>query len=167
MHRRSTLLPGLSGLALAFACASGFAAELLVGEIQMDGGSAAHFSLSGESREQVVGGEIHIGERAFRVTGVSRLGLIGARRRLEGESVVAEYAVFSSSFSDQTAVGQPWVAADSYRNCDQRYNSFVAIYRVEDAERVRELGNTPYPTLADDRSISDQSEVYCFLSRPP
>ena len=130
-----------------------------------------NFSLSGESRENVVGGELSLGDRVFTVTGVSRMGLIGASRLVheanDGPVMFGEYAVFSSSFSDQTAVGTPWPKAREYHRCEQAYNSFLALYRVDGASAVEGLGKTPYPTLTENPERADGSVVYCFMSRPP
>ena len=163
---------------LAVAWLAVFAAALsLPGRVQaeqllyatLDAG--VEFSLDGESREKVVGGELRLGERRFEITGLSRMGLIGATRSVrEGEGgavAFGEYAVFSSSFSDQTAVGQPWIRANAYHHCDEAYNSFLAVYRVEGAAAVEALGATPYAALTDDPAHAAGAVVYCFVSRPP
>ena len=58
----------------------------------------------------------------------------------------------SSSFSDQSATGKPWVAAESAHGCDEPYNSFVAMYRVEGEEALVALGPIPYGILTEDIS---------------
>jgi hypothetical protein len=167
MRGPKALAGGFLGIVFALVGATASAAELLAGQVELDDGRVVAFSLSAANREKVVGGEIRLDDRSFQVTGESRLGLIGAKRTLEGDSPSGEFVVFSSSFSEQTAVGQPWVKAEHYRNCDQRYNSFLAIYRIEDPTRALELGETPYPILVDDLGKSDHSEVFCFVSKPP
>ena len=57
--------------------------------------------------------------------------------------------MFSSSFSEQSATGKPWVAAESAHGCDEPYNSFVAMYRVEGEETLIALGPIPYGTLSE------------------
>ena len=158
---------GFLGIVMLLAGIPVDAMELLAGQIEVDNGELVEFSLSAEDRHKIKGGEIRMGDRVFRVTNESRLGLIGAVRPADSDRSATEYAVFSSSFSEQTAAGQPWVKADRYRNCDRSYNSFLAIYRVEGREALAGLGPTPYPVLVDDPEKSDHSEVYCFLSRPP
>ena len=140
------------------------AKELLRGEVIVSPGESAVFSLSGENREEVIGGLIKIGEREFEITKVSRLGLIGASRLANS---AGEFLVFSSSYSGQTAVGQPWVAADEYVNCEKDYNSFVGIYRIEDAAQLKSLGEVPYPKLTEGEAKAATSQVLCFMSRPP
>ena len=158
------LLPWLAGL-LAMNVQ---AAELLHGEVKLDDGATTTFSLSGESREDVIDGEIRLGEQAFRITKTSRLGLIGATRSYADDTgPVAEFAIFSSSFSEQTATGTPWVAADRRLHCDQPYNSFLVVYRMTDGDRIAALGSTPYPELAEGKVPTDSATVYCFFSRPP
>lgn len=148
--------------------ANATAAELLQGEVALDDGATAIFSLSGESREDVIDGEIRLGEQVFRITSTSRLGLIGAARGYDSDTgPVAEYAIFSSSFSEQTATGTPWVAADRRLHCDQPYNSFLVVYRMTDEGRIAALGSTPYPDLAEGGIPTDAATVYCFFSRPP
>ena len=129
------------------------------------------FFLSGESRQEIIGGEIKLGERAFTIDKVSQRGLIGASRSGPNSDGTpgryAEFAVFSSSFSEQTATGQPWAAGKVYVNCDQTYNSFLAIYRLNDSSAVAGLKQSPYPVLLEDIEKSDDSIVYCFNSKPP
>lgn len=161
---RIKLLPCLAGLLITNAQA----AELLQGEVALGDGTTTVFSLSGESRENVIDGEIRLGEQAFRITDTSRLGLVGAARSYTGDAgPVAEYAIFSSSFSEQTATGNPWVAADRRVDCDQPYNSFLVVYRMTDEGRIAALGSTPYPALAEGDVPTDSATVYCFSSRPP
>ncbi len=167
MKKAMKLLIGPLGAALVLVGVECAAAELLAGKFVNGGGAELGFSLQGESRKDIVGGEIRFGERVFRITGTSRLGLIGARRTIGTEPQSAEFAVLSSSFSSQTATGQPWVAAERYHRCDQPYNSFLALYRVDDPAAVTELGPSPYPLLVEELDRSDQAEVFCFMSRPP
>ena len=129
------------------------------------------FSLTGENRQDIIGGEIKLGERAFTIDKVSRQGMIGASRSAphsEGTpGRYVEFAVFSSSFSEQTATGQPWVAGKIYVNCNQDYNSFLAIYRLNDSSIIAGFDKSPYPVLLQDIDKSDDSIVYCFNSKPP
>ncbi len=144
------------------------AAELLTGTVELADGDTARFVLDGESRDQVIGGELRLGETAYRITHLSRLGLIGATREpSETDSGKAEYAVLSSSFSTLTATGQPWVAANRYLHCDQPYNTFLAIYRDVDDATLAELGAVPYPILAEGEVAPVNAVVYCFYSQPP
>jgi hypothetical protein len=138
-------------------------AELLQGKVS-DDPDGLSFQLSGESRKDIIGGVITLGDRTFTITHVSRLGTIGARQDGDNRS---EFAVFSSSFSEQTATGQPWVASLRYNGCEQPYNSFLALYRVIGESALQALGEVPYRDLTDDVAHSTESEVYCFISRPP
>ena len=141
------------------------AAELIVGETRAGDAPSVPFRILGGSRANVLGGAITLGTSQFTIQRVSRRGLIGgARLAGEGDTSYAEYAVFSSSFSEQTAVGQPWVAARRYHHCDEPYNSFVAVYRVNGEKAVKALGSVPYPALIDDVERSDEATVYCFMS---
>ncbi len=145
------------------------AMELLRARITRESGDAIYFSLTGENRDDVVGGTIELGSRTFTITRVSRSGLIGASRfgAPDTDTGFAEFAVFSSAFSSQTAVGQPWISARGYSGCDSPYNSFLAIYRVEGEKAIAGLGPTPYPRLAENVTSSQSSHVYCFVSTPP
>ena len=129
------------------------------------------FFLTGENRQDIIGGEIKLDERAFTIDKVSRQGMIGASRsgaHSDGTpGRYAEFAVFSSSFSEQTATGQPWVAGKIYVNCDQAYNSFLAIYRLNDSSVIADFDKSPYPVLLENAEKSDDSIVYCFNSKPP
>lgn len=144
--------------------------ELLSGAVPDGEGGAIVFRLDGESREKVVGGRILLGDGEYTIARVSRLGLIGAHRLGgggdTGEERHVEYLVFSSSFSEQSATGKPWVAAESAHGCDEPYNSFVAIYRVEGEEALVALGPIPYGTLTEDVSHTADSRVLCFMARP-
>ena len=75
--------------------------------------------------------------------------------------------MFSSSFSTQTAAGKPWLAADDAFGCDEPYNSYLALYRIEGEAAVKSLGPIPYPDLAEGRARSQYSRVSCFMARPP
>ena len=145
------------------------AAELLSGRIVEDEGAVLVFRLSGESREDVVGGVIELGPNRFEITRVSRAGLIGASRfDIDASNApFGEFAVLSSSFSLQTAIGQPWVVGRRYSGCDIPYNAFLAIYRVEGERAMGNLGGVPYPSLVEDLASSQRSRVYCFVSVPP
>jgi len=158
------------GVLLACALVSGAGAatgkELLAGTVPSDEGDLA-FTLSGESRRNVVGGSIVLGERSFEIAKVSRHGLVGAHRfNTDGANQYAEFVVFSSSYTDQTAVGAPWVAAREAHRCDEPYNAFIAIYRIDGEDAVKALGPTPYPVLVEDVERSNGSRVYCFVGTP-
>lgn len=144
------------------------AAELLHGEVTLADGTTAVFSVSGEDRRNIIDGEIQLGDQTFRITSTSRLGLIGALRDDVGDDgSVAEFAIFSSSFSPQTATGDPWIAADQRLNCDQPYNSFLAVYRITDPQQLAALDEAPYAELAEGDVAVQSAVVYCFFSRPP
>ncbi len=165
LHRALCLVSSL-----LCAAPQAFGAELLRGEVRLDNGARVVFSLFGESRNNLDGGHMRMGERVFREMRVSRLGLIGAKRLTRGtagEIEYGEFAVFSSSFSEQTAVGQPWVAALTHIGCDTAYNAFLAVYRVEGEAAVEALGDIPYPTLTERNDASRASTVYCFMAKPP
>ena len=138
------------------------AAELLVGDVPLADNGTAQFVLESESRDRLEGGEIRLGKDEYRITHVSRLKLVGATRIGSSQ----EFAVFSSSFGTQTAVGQPWVAAHRYHGCDQPYNSFLALYAVHESEKADRLGEIPYRGLVESVEESDTSVVYCFMSAP-
>ena len=144
--------------------------ELLAGTMPDGEGGNIVFRLEGESREKVVGGRILLGDAEYTIARVSRLGLIGAHRLGgggdTGKERHAEYLVFSSSFSEQSATGRPWVAAESAHGCDEPYNSFLAMYRVEGEEALVALGPIPYGTLSEDISRTADSRVLCFMARP-
>ena len=149
---------------LASAAARG--GELIVGEVQATDAAPIAFRITGESREQVQGGSMVLGDATFTIQRVSQRGLIGAARVHEAGDGggFTEFAVFSSSFSARTAVGEPWMVARRYLHCDRPYNSFLAVYRVNGAAAARELGPVPYPDLARDLALSDAADVYCFMS---
>lgn len=150
---------------LAFVPCAARAGELIVGEAKGADGSSLDFRITGNSPSDVVGGDMVLGEARFTIQRVSSRGLIGGTRiQQAGDASFAEYAVFSSSFSAQTAVGQPYVAARRYHHCDQPYNSFLAVYRVNGQEAVKALGPAPYSELIEDTERSDDATVYCFMS---
>ena len=146
------------------------AEDLLVGAAPDGNGSMREFRLEAENRRDVVGGRIVLGESVYEISRVSRLGLIGARRFVSGDAGqgrYAEFLVFSSSFSEQTSVGKPWLAAREAYGCDEPYNTYLAFYRVEGEAAVKSLGPIPYPDLVEDLSLSHRSHVFCFMARPP
>lgn len=151
--------------------ASAAAAELLVGTAPDGGGSQVRFRLEAENRQDLVGGRIILGELEYEISRVSRLGLVGARRFAidagDGRKRYAEFLVFSSSYSEQTAVGKPWLAARDAYGCDRPYNTYFGFYRIEGETAVKSLGPIPYPDLAEDLSRSHHSHVSCFMARPP
>ena len=159
---------GGTGILALLLSASVHAETLLTGTVQLADQREVQFSLSGNSREDIINGEIRLGDLAFRIDKQSRMGLIGAQRALPelGETAL-EYAVFSSSFSSQTATGQPWVSARDYYLCNQPYNAFLALYQVVDSHALAELGPVPYPILAEGRGAPKQALVYCFSAQPP
>jgi hypothetical protein len=142
--------------------------ELLQAKVMLQDDQATVFSVSGTSREDIIGGQIKLGEHAYSITKQSRLGLIGGHRPLTdlGPNGV-EYALFSSSFSAQTAVGNPWVSAQDYRHCEQPYNAFLAVYQVKDSTALTPLGPIPYPLLAEGKGEPEKAVVYCFYAEPP
>ena len=150
-------------LLLSVCLAAPVTAETLLSGTVEDGGSEKSFSLSAEDRDDVIGGQISIDDQVFTIDKKSRLGLFGAQRQTEQGK---EFAVFSSSFSNQTATGQPWVDAGRYLSCDEPYNTFIAIYRVDTAALGR-LSGAPYPALTKNQNLARESVVYCFVSRPP
>ncbi len=165
-----SLGPGLLASTLVLLAGVAAAAELLVGTVPGGNGTAIEFGLEAEDREAVEGGRILLGETAYEISKVSQLGLIGARRFVRGADArepSAELLVLSSSFGEQTAVGKPWVAASESHGCEEPYNTFLAVYRVEGEAAVKALGPTPYPELAENLSRSHDSRVFCFIARPP
>jgi len=147
---------------------SAHSAELLQAKVILQNEQDTVFSLSGASREDIIGGEIKLGERVYSITKQSRLGVIGAQRSLTAIGPnAAEYALFSSSFSEQTSVGQPWVSAQSYLHCEQPYNAFLAVYQIKDRDALSKLGPVPYPLLADGKGAPEKAVVYCFYAAPP
>jgi hypothetical protein len=143
------------------------AEELLTGQLRTAAGQTLAFRVTGEDRENIIGGKLRIGDAEFVIAKQSRLGLIGAARFSRGgEREFGEYAVLSSSFSDMTAVGEPWVKAREYVGCDKDYNTFVAVYRVYGVDAVNALGATPYGVFTDDLEAADESVVYCLISKP-
>ena len=147
------------------------AADLLVGAAPDGSGSVVEFRLEADNRNDLVGGHIFLGEFGYEISRVSRLGLVGARRFVtdtgDGGRRFAEFLVFASSYSEQTAVGKPWIAARDAYGCDRPYNTYFGFYRVEGETAVKALGPIPYPDLAEDLSRSHHSHVSCFLARPP
>ena len=166
-HRRTQVL--VAGV-LALAASAAGAGELLVGAIPHADGARIAFGLEAESRENAVGGRILLGETGYEISRVSRLGLIGARRFVNGggeQEPYAEFLVLSSSFSEQTGVGKPWPAARESFGCEEPYNTFLVLYRVEGDAAVKALGPIPYPELVENVARSHDSRVYCFTARPP
>ena len=160
---------GLLAGALVVLAGAATAADLLIGTMPDGNGAEIEFGLEGKHRDDVVGGRILLGETTYEISRVSRLGLIGARRFVVGGDAhepYAEFLVLSSSFSDQTAVGKPWVAAREAHGCEEPYNTFVALYRVEGDSAVKALGLIPYPALVENLSRSHDSRVFCFTARP-
>ena len=147
------------------------AADLLVGAAPDGDGAMLEFRLDAEDRSDIVGGRIVLGGSEYEISRVSRLGLIGARRFVAGDGggrrPYAEFLVVASSFSEQTAVGTPWVAARAAYGCDKPYNTYAGVYRVEGEAAVKALGPVPYPDLVEDLSLSQRSHVTCFMARPP
>ena len=165
-----TLGPGLFASTLALLAGVAVSAELLVGAMPGGNGAEIAFGLEAEDREAVVGGRVLLGETAYEISKVSRLGLIGARRFVRGgdaQEPYAEFLVLSSSFGEQTAVGKPWVAARESHGCEEPYNTFLALYRVEGEAAVKALGPIPYPELTENLPRSHDSRVFCFIARPP
>jgi len=164
-NKPSPGLPVVAKFAFALAglvfCTTTIADVLLTGEVFDHSNEKVGFSLSGENLEDVVGGEIKLGDARFEITHVSVHSLVGA----VGQGNPRKFAVFSSSYTEQTATGQPWIASDSYLYCDQQYNSFLAIYSVND-DQAEELPEPPFANLTDSTDHSESSVVYCFISNP-
>ena len=171
--RRSRGHRGMRGLlasALVVLAGAATAADLLIGTMPDGNGAEIGFGLEGKDRDDIVGGRILLGKTRYEISRVSRLGLIGARRFVAGgdaQEPYAEFLVLSSSFSAQTAVGKPWVAAREAHGCEEPYNTFVVLYRVEGDAAVKALGPIPYPELVENPSRSHDSRVFCFVARPP
>ena len=167
-HRGIGVVAASTVLFLAGATA---AAELLLGPVPAADDATVQFRLEAESRQDLVGGRIFLGEFEYEISKVSRLGLVGARRFVTGDDDglgrYAEFLVFSSSYSDKTAVGTPWLAAREAYGCDKPYNSYYGFYRVEGESAVKALGPIPYPDLAEDPSRSQHSHAACFMARLP
>ena len=168
IRRCARALIASAGLVVAGAAP---AAELLVGAAPDGAGSVVEFRLEAENRNDLVGGRIFLGESEYEISRVSRLGLVGARRFVigagDGGERYAEFLVFASAFSEQTAVGTPWIAARDAHGCDRPYNTYFGLYRIEGETAVKTLGPVPYPDLAEDLSRSHHSHVSCFMARPP
>lgn len=168
MRRRTGTLAACAALLLASASQ---AAELLVGTAPDGGGSEVGFRLEAENRRDLVGGRIFLGDFVYEISRVSRLGLVGARRFVIGDDTgqgrYAEFVVFASSYSEQTAVGKPWIATREAYGCDRPYNTYLGLYRVEGEAAVKALGPIPYPDLAENVSRSQHSHVACFMAFPP
>ena len=98
---RGTLGLGLFASTLVLLAGVAAAAQLLAGSMPGGNGTAIDFGLEAEDREAVVGGRILLGETAYEISRLSRLGLIGARRFVPGgdtQEPYAEFLVLSSSF---------------------------------------------------------------------
>ncbi len=143
---------------------------LLTGTAFGEDNEAIDFRISAKSRQDPVGGHIRFAQSEYEITRISRHGLIGARRFIDGGSPDtrhAEFAVFSSSFSDRKATGKPWVAARQVHGCDEAYNAFIALYLIEGEDAVKAIGAAPYARLVEDPSLSAQSRILCFTATPP
>lgn len=143
---------------------------LLTGTALDKENEAIAFRIVAKSRKDPIGGRIHLAQSEYEIVRISRHGLIGARRFIDGGSAQArhaEFVVFSSSFNDQKASGNPWVAADDVYGCDEPYNAFIALYLIEGEENVKSIGATPFARLTEDSSLSAQSRILCFTALPP
>jgi hypothetical protein len=161
---------GLFASTLVLLAGVAAAAELLVGAVPDGNGAEIDFGLEAEDRQAIVGGRILLGETAYEISRVSRLGLIGARRFVSGSDAqepYAEFLVLSSSFGEQTAAGKPWVAVRESHGCEEPYNTYLALYRVEGEAAVKALGPIPYPELTENLPRSHDSRVFCFIAGPP
>ncbi len=151
---------------LAGITGNAFAEELVAASVRESDGTELEFRMTGNSREDPIGGEISLGDAVYRISRISRHGLVGAWRYERGsDGRIGEFVVFSSSYGAQTAVGTPWVAAREVRHCDEPYNTFLAVYRVEGEAAIDALGPIPYPKLVEDIERSQHSRVYCFTGR--
>ncbi len=151
----------LAMLGLTLAGSAG-ANTLLAGDATLNDGTTVAFSLSGNSRDDVIGGSIRFAEETFEITAVSEHNLVGAQRR-HGDNV--ELVLFSSSYSRVTDTGEPWVRASVHHNCEKPYNSFLAIYEVASA-LVAELPDPPYWQIGESPADTRSATVYCFMSKP-
>ncbi len=136
--------------------------DLLSGTAELNDGTPVPFNLSGNNREDVIGGFIVFGDRKFEITSVSEHNLVGAKLE-EGDMV--HMAVFSSSYSRVTSTGKPWAAGQSHHGCEQPYNSFIAIYEVP-LEALAKLPSPAYWQLGENPAVANRSSVYCFMSQP-
>ena len=166
-------LSSLAGVALApFLAAAlpakALGADLILGSFVDERSAEVAFRIDADSREKIIGGLISLDDRRYRIVGESRHGLIGASRlegtKLAEENRVGEYLVFSSSFSEQTATGNPWVASNRYVGCETPYNSFVALYRVLGQVNITALGGKPFGSLTEGKVEALDASVYCFMS---
>lgn len=146
----------------SIACAEN--TQLLEGDVVTATGLNVPFELFGENRKNVIGGGIRLGEHTFVVKKMSVHSLLGALRT-EGKTI--EFAVFSSSYSGQTAMGEPWVVAKKKHGCDKPYNSFLSVYTISSAEKKKNVTDVPYAKLVESLSESDDSVLYCFIAKPP
>lgn len=160
---KSVLLKGVLLIAsLAMGAAQVYADVLLTGTVQNEKKETVQFTLNGENRDDVIGGSLQLGDLQFTITNVSVHRLVGGTST---ESGSVRYAVFSSSYSKQTSTGQPWVASERYLQCNAAYNSFLAIYTV-DEDKALKLPEPPFFELTESTDNSEQSIVYCFVSAP-
>ena len=136
--------------------------DLLSGTAELNDGTPVPFNLSGNSREDVIGGFIMFGDRKFEITSVSEHNLVGAKLE-EGDMV--QLAVFSSSYSRVTSTGKPWTQGQSHHGCEQPYNSFMAVYEVS-MEALAKLPSPAYWQLGENPAVANSSSVYCFMSQP-
>ncbi len=145
-------------------------AYLLTGTIPYKGDSTMKFWFESEDSNDPLKGYIFLNGVQYEISSVSRLGLIGARRFVKQNSDVnksyAEFLVLSSSFSEQTAIGTPWLAAHEVYGCDTSYNTYLAFYQVKGEKTVKALGPIPYESLAENLSNSQHSWISCFQSAP-
>ncbi|MBF2759501.1 MAG: hypothetical protein ISN28_04435 [Ectothiorhodospiraceae bacterium AqS1] len=165
-------LPAIASLFAGFGAQASAAQErvLLAGTAFGKDNHAIEFRITAKSRKEPIGGSIHLAQSEYEIMRISRHGLIGARRFIDGGSADArhaEFIVFSSSFNDQKATGKPWVAADDTYGCDKPYNAFVALYLIEGEDAVKAIGAIPYARLTEDSSAAARSEVLCFTALPP
>lgn len=172
MAREPRIHPRALLLAFGMACATPTTAlgvDLILGSLIDEQSRTVAFKLSGDSQAQLIGGFVSLNERRYRILGESRRGLIGASRldgqELAEENRVGEYLVFSSSYSEQTATGDPWVVSKRYVGCDTPYNSFVALYRVLGQATITRLGNKPFGDLTEGKTKAKDASVYCFMSK--
>ena len=167
LHRVGDRL--LLSVLIAALPATSIAMDLIEGSLIDERSNEVVFKLTAEARDRLIGGIISLDERHYRILGESRHGLIGASRledtKLAEDNRVGEYLVFSSSYSEQTATGNPWVQSDRYVGCDAPYNSFLALYRVLGQARITALGSKPFGALTEVNERADDASVYCFMTR--
>lgn len=164
MGESNRFIPATLAACWLIAAADSLADNILLAGKAVDtsAGSELAFSLSGENRQDVIGGTIKLGDAEFTIDFLSAQNLVGATREADGKR---HHALFSSSYSRVTYTGDPWFAAAEYRGCETPYNSYLAVYTL-DKQAASQLPDPPFPALAQKAELAEQSVVYCFVSAP-